>query len=498
MFKYVLHLAIGTLFLVGIGTGAFATKRVALVVGNSNYENVTPLANPKNDANDISQKLKSLGFEVILSQDATLAIFRSSLEAFVHRLSGADIGLLYYAGHGLQVNGDNYLLPVDAALKSDIDLNYETVPLNLIMSKMEQLAKTNILLLDACRNNTLAKNLSVSMGTRSAAIGRGLARVGTGVGTLIAYATEPGNVAIDGGGRNSPYTAALVEHMGEPGENLISSLIRVRNDVIVATGGKQVPWEHSSLTSKIVLQEKKAEYLKPDNSSKIKKKADGFTETADEVITQSLPKDSRNKKQYQAHPDRYSNGRSIAMVRIEMGAVSKNPERNNEVLRKMLEAQSEAIRNNDHPPQLVSVDPSGVLDTKGQIPQFEPNPLENEELVRNIQRELNRLGCKAGSIDGIWGKGSIRAFERYKGDSGPNQNTAELSQALLEQLRSQTGRICLKRRKSAVRKVSIDASTTKTTRRTCGMCADPDLRTRDKSRLCGGMYKIAKSRGLCI
>jgi uncharacterized caspase-like protein len=157
---------------------------------------------------------------------------------------------LFYAGHGLQVAGRNYLVPVDAQLQSERDLDFEAVGLDFILKQMEleREAKTNIVFLDACRDNPLARNLARSMGTRSASIGRGLAQVQTGVGTFIAYSTQPGNVALDGTGRNSPFTTALVKGVREPGRNLTGVMIEVRKEVLAATGGKQVPWDHSALT----------------------------------------------------------------------------------------------------------------------------------------------------------------------------------------------------------------------------------------------------------
>jgi len=233
---------------------ANAAKRVALVIGNSAYEKATPLINPKNDAADITVKLKSLGFEVVTGIDVGHRAMRRTVEKYLEALVDAEIAVFFYAGHALQVNGQNYLVPVDAELKSHLDLNFETIPVSFVMSNMEQLVKTNLVFLDACRDNPLAKNLKRSMGTRSALVAQGLASIGTGVGTLVAYATEPGNVALDGKGRNSPYTAALLKHLGTPGEGIIRNLVSVRNDVLAATKGKQVPWEHSSLTGEIVLK----------------------------------------------------------------------------------------------------------------------------------------------------------------------------------------------------------------------------------------------------
>jgi uncharacterized caspase-like protein len=196
---------------------AAAEKRVALVVGNSTYKEVTPLTNPVNDANDISSALKSAGFDVVLGVDVDKRDFDARIRSFTELLENADVAIFFYAGHGLQVAGRNYLIPVDAKLQNERDLDFDAVNLDFILKQMElgRADKTNIVFLDACRDNPFSRNLARSMGTRSASIGKGLAQVDTGVGTFIAYSTQPGNVALDGKGRNSPFIAALAKHVRE-------------------------------------------------------------------------------------------------------------------------------------------------------------------------------------------------------------------------------------------------------------------------------------------
>jgi len=176
---------------------AAAEKRVALVIGNSNYAQVAALPNPVNDANDIGSALKRAGFEVILGIDVDKRAFDTKVRNFADLLEGADAAIFFYAGHGLQVSGRNFLLPVDARVQSERDLDFDAVNLDFILKQMElgRADKTNIVFLDACRDNPFAGNLARSMGTRSASIGKGLAQVDTGVGTFISYSTQPGNVA---------------------------------------------------------------------------------------------------------------------------------------------------------------------------------------------------------------------------------------------------------------------------------------------------------------
>ncbi len=227
---------------------ARAEKRVALVIGNAAYSGVTPLRNPVNDATDLTAALKQLGFEVLGGIDLDQAAMRAEIRKFSVALRGADVGLFFFAGHGLEVSNQNFLIPVDAAIEAEADLDFQAVPLDLVFRQMTREAKTTLIFLDACRDNPMAEKLARSMGARSVAVGRGLARVESGLGSYIAFATEPGKIALDGNGRNSPFTAALLRHIASEGRDISSMMIAVRNDVLKETGGKQLPWDHSALT----------------------------------------------------------------------------------------------------------------------------------------------------------------------------------------------------------------------------------------------------------
>jgi tetratricopeptide (TPR) repeat protein len=223
-------------------------RRVALIIGNTAYQHTEPLTNPSNDAKAVAASLRRLGFQsVIDGTDLDAEKLAGKVRDFSRALKGADLALFYYAGHGVQVNGLNYMMPVDAKLAEESDVYAETVELNDVLKHMERQAKTNIIILDACRNNPLQRNLARSMGTRSAAASQGLAEVRSGVGTLIVFATQPGNVALDGAEKHSPFTAGLLKHIETPNIDIAIMLRRVRDDVIDNTKGQQVPWEHSSL-----------------------------------------------------------------------------------------------------------------------------------------------------------------------------------------------------------------------------------------------------------
>ena len=214
------------------------------MVGNAAYEHAAPLANPKNDAEDMAAVLEGLGFAVERAMNLDYRAFTERVLRFSKRTKGAEAALFYYAGHGLQVSGVNYLLPVDVALEDEMQLRFQTVDLAAVLQGMRSSA--NLVFLDACRDNPFVRSVARSMGTRSFAVGRGLAPVENNAygGAFIAFATAAGEVASDGDGRNSPFTAALKQHIGSPGLEINQVLNRVRREL---AGIEQEPWATSSL-----------------------------------------------------------------------------------------------------------------------------------------------------------------------------------------------------------------------------------------------------------
>lgn len=250
-------------------TASAQGRRVALVIGNGAYLHTPALSNPRNDAEDLAAALGFLGFDITIGLDLDKTGMDRTIRSFADKLAGAELGLFYYAGHGIQVAGSNYLVPTDAQLSTAAALDFEMVRLDVVQRAMESQTQTNVILLDACRDNPLARNLARSLGTRSASIGRGLAQAEAGVGTLISYSTQPGNVALDGSGRNSPYAASLVRRITIPGEDLTSILIGVRNDVIKATDSRQVPWDQHALRQKLFLVGKSSQVETPPGAIQI-------------------------------------------------------------------------------------------------------------------------------------------------------------------------------------------------------------------------------------
>ena len=222
---------------------ALAASRVALVIGNAEYESVPGLANPVNDARDISDALESLGFQVFTELNATKAGMEARLEDFAGAVRASDVALFYYAGHAFQVGGQNQLVPVDLETGAPEAILEDTLPLDRVMEALDQAGGLKLVFLDACRDNPLGL------------FQEGLARIGGGADRFVSYATQPGAVAFDGEGRNGTFTASLLSHIHTPGQTLTELMIKVRRDVIAATGGQQIPWEDSSLTRRFEFRE---------------------------------------------------------------------------------------------------------------------------------------------------------------------------------------------------------------------------------------------------
>ena len=221
-------------------------KRVALVIGNSNYRAAPTLPNARRDADAVAAALRGVGFATVnLASDLPKEKFVDALRDFARLSEQADWALIYYAGHGIELNRINYLIPVDARLETDRDVQFETLPLDQVLSAVEGARKLRIILLDACRENPFARQMRRTLASRS--IGRGLARVEPDGGTLVAYAAKHGEVALDGDGGNSPFVTALVRHIATPGIEINKLFRLVRDDVLAATGRMQEPFVYGSL-----------------------------------------------------------------------------------------------------------------------------------------------------------------------------------------------------------------------------------------------------------
>ena len=240
------------LFLIGFlfclsADPALADKRVALVIGMSKYQQVPRLANPARDADVVAALFKQAGFDIVNNQrDLGIVDLRRVIREFSETSRDADIAVVYYAGHGIEVDGTNYLVPADAKLVSDFDIEDETVSLDRVLKALEGTKRLRLVILDACRDNPFANTMKRSLASRS--VGRGLAKIEPAMSdTLIAFAAKAGAVASDGDGANSPFATALVKHIAEPGLDLRLAFGRVRDDVLKSTGNRQEPFVYGSL-----------------------------------------------------------------------------------------------------------------------------------------------------------------------------------------------------------------------------------------------------------
>ena len=242
---------------------------VAVVVGNAHYAHSPALSNPENDARALSNRLEELGWAVALSIDPSKAELEASIRSLDGKLRASDKALFFYAGHGMQINGRNYLLPVDFNPTRPIDLDRDMIGIDQTLAQMKRPNNQLAVFLDACRDNPfedrivriggktrgfgLVPKRNAPRSANGMMIGRGLAEVEASAGTFIAYATQPGAVALDGTGKHSPFTDALLRYFTENNKDVGWVLQRVRNDVIKETKGAQVPWDHSSLTERYMI-----------------------------------------------------------------------------------------------------------------------------------------------------------------------------------------------------------------------------------------------------
>jgi len=238
-----------------LATSAQAERRVAFVVGNGGYRHVTPLPNPPIDARAMARLLRGAGFDVVEGIDLNRDAMMARLRDFAGKTQSADIALFYYAGHGISLNGKNYLIPVDADLKSEMDITFgAAVDVDGALDQTMSDAKVKLVFLDACRDNPFAAKIRSAARTRAITVSSGLAEMKPVEGTLIAFATGPGQTAQDGrAGDNSPFTRALLSHLTEPGVEIEETMKRVRLQVNEETQKQQLPWGHTNLTGSVYL-----------------------------------------------------------------------------------------------------------------------------------------------------------------------------------------------------------------------------------------------------
>ena len=396
-----------------------SSQRVALVIGNANYEHAPLLANPINDAVDLSAALERLGFAVTRLENLSRQNLHRSLQEFSRAVEVSEVAVVFYAGHGIEVDRKNYLIPVDAELASDRDVDFEAVSLDLVLHAVKGASEMRLVILDACRDNPFSAKMQSAGATRS--LGKGLARVEPAVETLVAYAAKEGTVASDGTGRNSPYSKALLTYLEEPGLEVGLMFRKVRDSVLGATGGRQEPFVYGSLSSE-------GFYLGATPAGGVVASAtpadSGDSSTlqmqAQMLFWESI-KDSDDPSDYLAYINRFENGIYIELAR---NRVKKLQDGSHEPGSSGASAEETSRPSGDESLKLAE---NSLGLTRAER--------------RQIQYGLNELGFDAGLVDGIFGSQSRRAIRRWQQAKG-NESTGYLNQgeadALVEEGKKST------------------------------------------------------------
>ncbi|WP_374307373.1 caspase family protein [Dongia sp.] len=404
---------------------ALAEPRIALVIGNGKYgSNIGSLINPPNDAALMADRLSHLGFKVTKLVNGDQKAMKRAISAFGQQLTAAGpdaVGLFFYAGHGVQVDGANYLIPVGAAINAEADVDLEAVSAETVLKQMEFAGtRVNIVILDACRNNPLPRSM------RSA--GRGLARMDAPTGSFIGYSTAPGNVANDGDGKNSPYTTALAAEMAKPGIAIEEAFRNVRVKVMASTESQQVPWESSSLTGAFFFQPQGG--AAPDVAA-APASAPSAVPSAKEKTYWDSVKDSKDASDFKAYLTRYPDGfyAEVAQDRIaRYGSAAAVPQQSAE---RNTQAETQT------PPAAAEPVTEPVTEVAALPPEPEPAQPSNAggglqlsakvsgQLKAYLSKLQNRNGAFAVSPDGQF-SGSFTCEEVAQcvpGKKGQRQNT---------------------------------------------------------------------------
>jgi hypothetical protein len=320
--RYLTIILSAACLIVSASTDAFADKRVAFVVGNSAYKNVPALPNPAVDAKSMAKLLRNVGFDVVEGSNLSRDKMTEKLLDFGKKAEGSDVAVFFYAGHGIAVNGTNYLLPVDADLKSEMDVKLgAAINVDVTLEQTMSDAKVKLVFLDACRDNPFAARIRSARATRSANVGSGLAEMKSGEGTLIAFATGPGQTALDGeAGTNSPFTRALLANIAQPGVEIQQAMTKVRAQVNEETSKGQLPWGHTNLIGSV--------YLNPAPSAGAASNAPAPTSAAASEVELEFwrsIKDSNKIEELNAYLSNYPSGTFKALALARIAALQDGP-----------------------------------------------------------------------------------------------------------------------------------------------------------------------------
>jgi uncharacterized caspase-like protein len=378
-------------------TVAKADKRVAFVVGNAAYKNVASLPNPAIDAKSMAKVLRNVGFDVVEGTNLTRDRMTERLLEFGKKAEGADVALFFYAGHGIALNGTNYLLPVDADIKSEMDVKLgNAVNVDVTLEQTMADAKVKLVFLDACRDNPFASKIRSNSPTRSLSVQQGLAEMKSGEGTLIAFATGPGQTALDGEvGTNSPFTRALMANIAAPGVEIQQAMTQVRAQVNEETNKNQLPWGHTNLIGSVYLNPAPAApgaVVEAPNTPAV---TTGPVSEVELEFWRSI-KDSNKPEELNAYLTNYPNGtfKSLALARI--AALQDGP--------------STATRN-----LTTGIDPLTFTEEASQITEDQIGLDKNQR--RDVQRRLNGLGFDT-KVSGRFDEATRAVITRWQAARG--------------------------------------------------------------------------------
>ncbi len=467
---------------------AMAGKRVALVIGNSNYQNAPALTNPANDAAAITEMFKRADFDVIDSRrDLKAQEMRRALRDFGDKARGADIAVVYFAGHGLEVDGSNYVVPVDAVLERDADAEDEAVSLNRILLAVEPATHLRLVILDACRDNPFAKKMKRTLASRS--VGRGLVGVEANKpNTFIAFAAKEGSTALDGDGKNSPFSAALIRHLATPGLDIRKAFGYVRDDVMSATGNQQEPYTTNSLGGNdvtLVPLPAGSPAAGGNPNADIRRDYElaervGTREAWDSFVTahqtgfySDLARAQRNKLAAEAaQAAATEKARAAAEAQARLAAEGAKASEQAKAAAQSKAAEDERLaaeRNRQEAEKAKAIEeakiasvpqaaPSAPRDASRdgksaepvvaaltppaapEAPKSDTPPLA--DLPRLLQSELRRVGCKTGDIDSEWNASARKALSSFNDHAGTKFDVKLASLDALDAVKAKPGRVC--------------------------------------------------------
>jgi uncharacterized caspase-like protein len=472
---------------------AFADKRVALVLANSAYQNVAPLSNPVNDGAVMAATLKDAGFDVVdFRRDLPAAETRRTLRDFADRARDADIAVVYYAGHGVEVDGANYLIPVDAKLERDTDVYDEAFSLDRILIAIEPVRKLRLVILDACRDNPFAKSMKRTVASR--AVGQGLAKVEpTSPNVLIAYSAKAGSTAADGDGKNSPFTIALSKHLTTPGLDVRRAFGFVRDDVLRSTGNRQEPFVYGSLGGEDVplvparaaaapatappapspQAEARRDYelaLQVGNRSALNaflaQYPDGFYASLARLQLEKIAAEearvAATKKARAAEQERArlaaEGAQKAQQMKAEADARAAEQTRiAAEKAKQVAQDQAAAAEQKRLAAEKASADKTAADKASADKAAAAPATADKDKSVnlasltagspqadvtKSVQSELRRVGCLTGNADGEWNAASQRSLMLFNRYAGTRLDTTVASTDTLDAIKQRSSRVC--------------------------------------------------------